>query len=94
MALPQGLTLSQMQNVWASQLNPTLSNPINRCSILKDVILISGLNVINHKLGAKQSGWFLTDLNGSANIYRSAPFNDLTLSLTSDANVTVSIGVF
>lgn len=39
-------------------------------------------------------GWFLVDIQGPATIYSSAPFNNLTLTLTSNTAVTVSIGVF
>jgi hypothetical protein len=83
-----------MNPILASAVNPLLNNPLNTCSILNDVVLIDGVNVINHKLGRQMLGWFLTDIQGIASIYRSAPFNSLTLTLTSSAAVTVSIGVF
>lgn len=83
-----------MQNQWATQINPLIANPLNAVSVLKDIELINGVNVINHRLGNHQQGWFLVDKRGAAEIYRSAPFNSLTLQLTSDAAVTVSIGVF
>lgn len=79
---------------WAAELNPFLSNPLNDVSILKNVVLMTGTNVINHLLGRVQQGWFVLDINGAVTIYRSAPFNNLTLSLSSSGNVTVSIGVF
>ena len=83
-----------MQNKWSSILNPILSNPLNGVSILKDVTLKSGSNVINHLLGRLPQGWFIVDKQGPADIYRTAPFNLLTLTLTSTASVVVSIGVF
>lgn len=83
-----------LQTRWASILNPFVKNQLNSVSLLKNVTLVSGVNVINHRLGKLQQGWFITDVNGAAVIYRSADFNDLTLTLTSDAAVTVSIGVF
>lgn len=98
MALPIFQTtnrdLSMMQTQWASQLNPVLANPTTNLSVLSNIVLKSGNNVINHKLGQTQQGWILTDIQGAATIYRSAPFNDLTLTLNSSAPVTVSIGVF
>lgn len=81
-------------NIWAQTLNPLIASPLNSVQILKDVLLIAGKNVINHKLGHKMNGWFLVDLQGPIVPYRSAPFNDLTLTLTSSAVVTCSIGVF
>lgn len=94
MALPQGLTLDATQNQWASQLNPILANPLNSIQVLKNVALKSGTNVINHKLGRQLQGWVLTDIQGVATIYRSAPMNDKTLTLVASANVTCNIGVF
>lgn len=86
--------LSMIQTRWASLLNPVLSNPLNKISILKEISLTTGVNVINHRLGRMQQGWFITDIDGSSTIYRSAPLNDLTLTLTASAPATVSIGVF
>ena len=83
-----------MQNKWSSQLNPVLANPLTNPTILKNIALVSGANVINHKLGQMQQGWFVTDINASATVYRSAPFNDLTLTLTASAPCTISLGVF
>lgn len=80
--------------IWASTLNPFLNNLLNQVQILKNVPLISGETVLNHKLGRVMNGWFLIDVQGPATIYRSAPFNKYSLSLTSSAAVTVSIGVF
>lgn len=92
--LPQKLSPDLLQDRWASIINPFLANPLNNQSILKNVALKNGVTVINHLLGQVQQGWFITDINGAAQIYRSAPFNNLTLTLTSNAAVTVSLGVF
>jgi hypothetical protein len=86
--------LSLLQTSWASSLNPLLTNPLNGVNILKNVVLKSGNNQINHLLGRVQQGWFLTDIQGSATVYRSKPFNDSFITLNSSANVTVNIGVF
>lgn len=94
MALPLKLEWPLAQTKWSSEINPVLANPLNNASILKNVVLVSGVNVINHKIGNVQQGWFIVDIQGPAVIYRSASFNDLTLTLTSNAAVTVSLGVF
>lgn len=94
MNLPKGLPLSLMQTKWASILNPMIASPLNGSSVLKSVVLKNGDTVINHGLGKTQQGWFITDITGAATIYRSAPFNDLTLTLTSNAAVTINLGVF
>lgn len=88
------LPLSLLQTQWKSQLDPVLANPMTAMAILKDVSLINGVTVVNHGLQQKQQGWIIVDAQGAAQIYRSAPFNNLTLTLTSDAAVVVSIGVF
>jgi hypothetical protein len=88
------LPFDLMITKWAATLNPFLGNPLNDVSILQNVNLINGTTVINHLLGRTQQGWFLVDVQGPATIYRATPFNNLTLSLTSSAATTVSIGVF
>lgn len=82
------------QTRWKSLLDPVLTNPMNSMNILPNIKLTTGTNVINHRLGKTQQGWLLTDINAAAQIYRSAAFNDKTLTLTSDADCTVSIAVF
>ncbi len=80
--------------IWATTLNPVIANPLNNIQIIPNVSLKNGVNIINHMLGRTLQGWVLTDLQGAASIYRSAPFNSSTLTLTSNAAVTVNIGVF
>jgi hypothetical protein len=94
MILPQKLTLDNMQNRWASIINPLLSNPLNNSSLLKNIELQTGDNVINHLLGRTLQGWIIVDIQGVADIYRSMPLNDQTLTLNSSAAVTISLGVF
>lgn len=80
--------------IWASTLNPLIANPLNYVSILTNQSLVAGVNVINHALGRNMLGWFLTDIQGAATIYRSAPMNKAALVLTSSAPVICNIGVF
>lgn len=98
MALPQFQSTDQvlqlMQSKWASEINPVLSNPSLQSILLKDVSLINGVTVVNHRLGRNLQGWRIADINGAAQIYRSAPKNALTLTLTSNAAVTVTLEVF
>ncbi len=94
MALSNKLPFELLQTQWASQLNPLLANQLNNVSILEGIALINGVTVINHLLQKTQQGWFIVDQNAAATIYRSAPFNKTTLTLTSNAAVTVNIGVF
>lgn len=94
--LSSNLDWSLANNIWAQTLNPLIANPTNSIQILQNIVLIAGKNIINHKLGRQMQGWFLTDVQGAMTDYpyRSAPMNNLTLTLTSTVNVTVNIGVF
>lgn len=83
-----------MNPILASTLNPLIANPLNTVIIIKKITLINGVTIINHKLGKMMSGWFITDIDSPATIYRSASLNTTTLTLTSDASVVVNIGVF
>lgn len=94
MQLPKNLPLSLMQTLWSSVINPVLANPMTNMTMIPNVKLINGTTVIPHLLGKVQQGWVLVDVQGAATIYRNSPFNKLTLSLSSSAAVTVSLGVF
>ncbi len=84
-----------MANTWATQLDPVIEKPIVQGQLLEGISLIVGTNVINHKLGRKLQGWMIVDIDGIAEIYRTNPTQmpNLTLSLISDAAVTVSLWV-
>lgn len=94
MQLPIKIPYELMLTKWASILNPLIELPMNQVSILKNISLANGQTKIPHLLGRKQQGWFLVDVNGAATIYRSQPLEGFFLYLTSNAAVTVSIGVF
>jgi hypothetical protein len=83
-----------MQAKWKSELDPILSLPFLSGLLIKDVDLINGVTVVNHRLGRKLQGWFIVDVDAGVDIYRSAPLNDRTLTLTSGADCTVSLWVF
>ncbi len=86
-----------MQSAWANQLNPIIAAPANNSRIIKGVVLAIGSNVINHLLGQKLQGWTLVRKRAAANIHDTQDTNprpELTLTLTSDAAVTVDIEVF
>jgi hypothetical protein len=80
--------------IWAQALNPIVSNAMLSGLPSLNVLLINGVTVINHKLGRLMQGWFLTDIDGAALIYRSADFNKKTLTLTSNAQVKVNLWLF
>lgn len=101
MALPnfqsQLTEFNMMQSQWASQLNPVIANSLVQGVLLERVSLSSGLNTINHRLGRKLKGWFVTRIRGPASLYDTQDTNqmpDKTLTLNSSAAVIVDLWVF
>lgn len=95
--LPQQLTLDQLMPKWAAVINPILASPIVNGLQLDNIVLTIGDNVINHKLGRKLQGWIIVRKNAQAGIFDTQDVNQmpqLTLNLTSDADVTVSLWVY
>jgi hypothetical protein len=86
-----------MQTKWASILNPLLGNPLNNASVLKNVSLLTGTNVVNTLLGRTLQGWSVVRQRGPASIYDTQDTNQspaLTLVLVSSADVSVDLLVF
>ena len=88
------LTVMLMQTKWKSEIDPVISLPVLNGNLLTDIDLILGTTIVNHKLSRKPQGWFITDINGAATVYRSQPFNDKNITLTASAAVTVNLWVF
>lgn len=89
--------LVMLQNNWTRTLNPLIANPLNQGSILKNVALTTGTNVVNHLLGQKLQGWQIVRQRAAAAIYDNQDTNQspqLTLVLVSSANVSVDLMVF
>ncbi len=93
--LSSNLPWELASNKWATTLNVLLGEPILQGYQLDNIVLISGVTQqINHLLQRQQQGWFIVDQNAAASVFRTSPFNRLTLSLQSNANVTISIWVY
>ena len=95
--LPQKLPLPMMQTQWAQQLDPIIANPTVNNLVLQNVALVSGTNVINHKLGRKLQGWYTSRIRANATIYDNQDGNQtpqLTLVLIASADVVVDLVVF
>lgn len=87
-------SLMLLQTKWKSELDPLIQDPQASGNFLQNISLINGATTINHLLGRQMQGWYLTDVSGAATIYRNLPMNALTLTLTSNAAVTVNLFVF
>lgn len=98
MALPKPLPLQAMQTTWATALDPVISNPIVNGLLLQEQSLTTGANIINHKLGRKLVGWYVTRMRGvAASIYDTQDNNQtpqLTLNLNASTPVVCDLWVF
>ena len=95
MQLPTSLPFPQMITRWASLLNPLLASPLSQGIPLMGVVLVANTpQTLNHKLGRTMIGWFVTDQNAAASIYRTQPLNAQTITLEASASVTVNLWVF
>lgn len=86
--------MSLLQTNWSAILDPIIKNPLSKGNFLTSVSLTTGDNVINHLLGKRQQGWIISDQTAAASIYRSEPFNELTLTLNASAPCMVNLYVF
>lgn len=83
------------QTKWASSLNPILALPILSGNQIDNITLTASTpKVINHLLQRMPQGWFVVDNTANAVIWRTAAFNDLTITLESSANTVISIWVY
>lgn len=90
--------LTLMQTKWAALIEPTLSLPQVNSVLLQSVDLVSGSNIVNHKLGRRLVGWQVTRMRDAfSEIYDTQDSNtmpDLTLNLNSSVDVTVDLLVW
>lgn len=95
--LPRKLSWEMAQTTWAQALDPIIANPMTNPSILKNVSLVAGTNVIDHKLGRRLQGWNSVRVRSAASIFDQQDSNQtpqLTLILVSSADVVVDLMVF
>lgn len=87
-----------LQTSWASQLNPLLSDPLSNSIMLADIVLKTGDNTINHRLGRKLQGYIVTRMqDGFVQLYDKQNSNqmpELTLILNSSGNGKIDLIVF
>lgn len=81
-------------SLWSAVLNPLLAIRFLQGRAVPSINLITGVTIVNHGLQRMPIGWYITDINGSALVYRSSAFTASTLTLTSSATVNVSLWVF
>jgi hypothetical protein len=82
-----------LQSKWKSLLDPILAIPMLSGLLLPNVSL-AGATIVPHRLSRVQQGWFIIDQNALSQVYRTAPFNNSTLTLAATNPVVVSLWVF
>ena len=83
------------QTKWPATLNPILAIPILSGNAIENIRLNATTPlVINHLLQRVPQGWFVTDNNSNAVVWRTQPFNSLTITLESSATTTISLWVY
>lgn len=79
----------------AAALNPILGLPILNGNQVNNVTLTANIpKAVNHLLQRMPQGWFITDINANAAVWRTQPFNTNAITLESSANVTISLWVY
>lgn len=93
--LPLLSDTSLLQNRWKAIIDPVLVLPMLNGVAINGISLTASTPLaIPTTLNRMQQGWFIIDNNANANVWRTAAFNDLTLTLEASANTTISIWVF
>jgi hypothetical protein len=83
-----------MNPILAQSLNPILANAILSGEAIIGISLPAGVLTFGHGLGRLMQGFWLTDINAAAVIFRSQPMNDKTLTLTSSAACICNLWVY
>ena len=79
---------------WKAILDPIVSNTIIQGQQLTGIKLTTSATTVPHGLGRTQLGWFITDINAAATIFRTGNFNASNFVLTASAACTTNIWVF
>lgn len=83
--------------LWASTLNPVLSNPLVAGNILSGIPVKSGQNIINHGLQRKLQGYLVIMNNAAITYFDTQSQNsrpELTLFFNASGTATISLYVF
>lgn len=93
--LPKNLKWEQASNQWPATLNPVIASPLINGQQIDSIQLLSGgPNNIYHSLGQLPQGWFVVDKTSHADVIRTQPFNQNTITLEADADCKISIWIY
>lgn len=93
---PESYELDKVQrnvNDWTNQLT---TNPLLSGTLIENITITTGNNVINHKLNRNIRGWIVTDTDSNITLYKASTqtIPTRTLTLVSSGNGTVSLYIF
>lgn len=95
--VPESLELAHLRTTlaaWRDRLGGVLRlAPVMRGSLL-EVQLVSGAQLVEHRLGRRLEGWFPVSLRGPATIHQHAEADRFRLPLTSTAAVSAVLWVW
>lgn len=88
--------LQMMNTQWKSILDPVLSIPMLSGIQLKNINVVSGNNVINHRLQRNYQGYLVTGMRGAfVQLYDSiSQTPDLTLRLNSNGTAVLDLWIW
>lgn len=94
MKLPRQIPWDKANQLWASQLDPILAEPILAGQQRDGIVLAKTTPlVISHSLGRVPTGWFVVDNTADVTIWRTAWTNN-SITLESSDVTTISIWVY
>lgn len=87
--------LAKVQDNLEEFVKPIVSSEIIDGLLLKNVVLQSGENKVEHKLGREPIGWMIVNKSATADVWSSASqLSKSILVLNSSATVTLTLWVF
>lgn len=85
---------NRTQDLIAKAVNPALASILLNGVPVRNVALASGVALaVNHKLGRQPLGWFMTDIDAAATVFR-VSWNDKQIKLQASADVNINLWVF
>jgi hypothetical protein len=89
----QDADLTKVQNAIEQVINPLAKLPLLDGTPLTQIVLTTSALKVPHQLGRTPRGFFVTDLNANAVVFRTGS-TDTTITLTASASCTVNLWVY
>lgn len=86
--------LNKLQDNIYNSIGPLLTNSLNWGIIIPDIVLLANTPLpIDHTLGRQPQGWVIIDRTTNSSVWRNS-WNQRSITITANANTTVSLYVF